>query len=155
MENKGFFFSLGICFWISFFVTLDGPFEGARDTLGWWDNEFVGVVGEVPAVWVPDFETVPGLPHSDNLVRFDVLPDMVRALGPVIDKHGLFDILDIEVFSTDESCCCGVHEIGIKRIDIDTERFTWLCADALVNNMDKFVDDPHVLFDMGDVGSLV
>ena len=65
------------------------------------------------------------------------------------------DILDIEVFSTDESCRGGVHEIGIKRIDIDTERFTWLCADALVNNMDKFVDDPHVLFDMSDVGSLV
>lgn len=115
----------------------------------------MGVVGKVPAIWVPDFETVPGLPHSNNLVRFDVLPDVVRALSPVIDKHGLFNILDIQVFSTDESGISGVHEIGVERIDFDSEGFAWFCANALIDNMDEFVDNPHVLFDVGDIGSLV
>jgi len=104
---------------------------------------------------MPNFETVPGLPHSDNLVRLDVLPDVVRPLGPVIDKHGLFDILNVQVFSTDESGSIGVHEIGVKRVDIDSEGFAWLSANALIDNMDEFVDNPHVLFDVGDIRSLV
>merc|ERR1712054_545208 len=101
---------------------------------------------------MPDFKAVPWLPHSYNLVRFHIFPDVVRTLSPVIDEHGLFHILDIEVLSTDESGGSGVHEICVKRVDLYTEVSSWLSANALVNDMDEFVDDPHVLVDMGDVG---
>jgi len=76
------------------------------------------------------------------------------SLSPMINQHDFFDKLDVKIFSTNESTGVSIHEIVVQWINIDTKCLSWVSADALINNT-EVVDDPHVLFDMSDVCSLV
>jgi len=80
----------------------------------WWDLEFSAVVlANAPCCWVPDFKTVPWLPHSNDLSSSCVDPEVVRSLGPVVNFHSSLEELDEKILSSDEANVGtgGVHEV--------------------------------------------
>jgi len=81
------------------------------------------VVFEIPTIGVPDFQAVPWLPHAYNLFGFNVLPDVMRTLSPVINDHVLLDVFNIQLFSANKPTVVslGVHEIEVEREDLFAE----------------------------------
>ena len=146
----------GVGLRVAIFVALDGPLEGSWDAPGGRSLELVGVVREVPLLGVPDLEAVPWLPHSHDASGGSVHPDVVRSLGPVIDLHGLFDVLDEKILSAHEfdweASCFGIHEVVFDGVDVNSEGLAWGSADALVHAKPEVIHNPHVPFDVGNVG---
>lgn len=78
---------------------------------------------------------------------------MVRSLGPVVNFHSFLEELDEKVLSSDEANVgtVGVHEVVVEWVDVETEAFAWLGANALVHAETEVVDDPHLSHDVGNV----
>ena len=92
----------GVCLRHTIFVALDGPLEESWDASFRWRNELVAVVIEAPGIWVPNFETVPWLPHSDDLSSCSVNPDVMGSLRPVIDFHRFINEFDAKFLSSNK-----------------------------------------------------
>ena len=92
----------GICLRHTIFVTFDGPLEESWDASFWWRNELVTVVIEAPGIWVPNFKTIPWLPHSDDLSSGSVDPDVMGSLRPVIDFHRFINKFDAKFLSSNK-----------------------------------------------------
>ena len=118
-----------------------------------WLLELGAVIVEVPCFWIPDFKTVPWLPHSDDLSSSGVDPDVVRSLRPVVNFHSFLEELDEKVLSSDEANVgtVWVHEVVVEWVDVETKAFTRLGADALVDAETEIIYDPHLSLDVGDV----
>ena len=81
---------------------------------------------------------------------------MVRSLSPVVDNHLLLNVFDEHLLSADKSYSVsgGVHEVEVQGEDFDTELRSGVGANALLGGL-EIVNDPHVLLNVSDVGSLV
>lgn len=102
---------------------------------------------------MPDLQTVPRLPHPDNLVGSDIFPNVVRSLCPMVHQHFLLYELHIKFLSSDESTVI-LHEIVLERVDFVAETLSWVSANALLGDS-EIIGNPHILFDVSDGGSLV
>jgi len=122
--------------------------------VGGRNHKFFAVIIEVPRFRVPDFKTIPWLPHPDNTSGSSVNPDMVRSLGPVVNFHLLLNVLNEQVLSSNKAAVSSfwVHEVIVERVNIDTERLTRVGADALLDIKSKVVNNPHVSFNMSNLG---
>ena len=116
--------ALSVRLGVAIITAFDGPFVPRCSAMGWRSHKHALVNRHLPLFWVPDFKSIPWLPHPDDLSGRRVNPDVVRSLRPVVYLHRFLDEFDEKVLPAYEAhihtSSRWVHEVVSDWIDLDT-----------------------------------